>query len=416
MEQILSKLPYILVFLLCVVSTTSLSSCGEGDNPVPDSKEILISNLTIQDFGNEGNSLDIFVSFSASGDLPDFSKFKVVVSRSSSPIDAAKVTALQSGSYLEIPVAEHTEIFLGNLQDADGQPIEDGVEYMAFILALPLEAGNEPALSEGSNKITLKDEIVVTTLPNSVSGNEDISIDKDNNLYVSGGGINTSSIFKITPEGERTTLSSSLNHAVGNVVSEDGTVYTTNFQSLNINKITSSGATSIYASDSRLTGGGGIIIDNEGSLFNTFYATSTLFKIKENSVEAFTTSTLFNGPVGMAYDKVRDKIYVANFADGKILMVAKDGTVTEIADTPATIGHIAYANDYFYITGYNQNKVYQVSLDGEITATIGTGSEGNTNGPATSATFNKPNGIEVSPDGKYVYVSQGNATIRKIIL
>jgi DNA-binding beta-propeller fold protein YncE len=203
---------------------------------------------------------------------------------------------------------------------------------------------------------------------------------------------------------------------VGIALDTEGKIYSSNFNNTTIKKTTPVGVTSNLVTNNLLTGGGGLAFDNDGNLFNTFFSSATLYKITNGVVTEFTTSNLFNGPVGLTYDKVRGELYVASFNSGKILNVAVDGTVTEVADTPATIGHLAYANDHFYVTGWNEHKVYKVSLTGAIVETIGRGTNADLDGPAASAQFSQPNGIAVSPDGRYVFVSQGNGKLRKIIM
>jgi DNA-binding beta-propeller fold protein YncE len=181
--------------------------------------------------------------------------------------------------------------------------------------------------------------------------------------------------------------------------------------------VTAAGATSVFIADDRLTGGGGIIVDNNGMIYNTFYGTKNIYKMSPaGSIENFVTSDMLNGPVGMAYDQVNDKIFVSNFKDGKIFLVSKEGIISEVTDTPASIGHLDYRDEVFYVTGYNENKIYLVSTNGETLATIGNGNKATADGGSSQASFFNPNGIAVSKDGKFIYVSQMDGVLRKIIL
>ena len=134
------------------------------------------------------------------------------------------------------------------------------------------------------------------------------------------------------------------------------------------------------------------------------------------SIEEFVVSDKLNGPVGMAYDQVNDQIFVSNFSDGKIFAVAMNGSISEVADTPASIGHLDYRDNVLYATGFNENKIYLVSTNGQILATIGNGNKATSDGTASQASFFNPNGIAVWKNGKFVYVSQMDGTIRKIVL
>jgi hypothetical protein len=70
----------------------------------------------------------------------------------------------------------------------------------------------------------------------------------------------------------------------------------------------------------------------------------------------------------------------------------------------------------FYATGFNEHKVFVVSMDGEILATIGNGNPATVDGTSSQSSFFNPNGIAVSKDGKYLFISQGDGALRKIVL
>ena len=89
----------------------------------------------------------------------------------------------------------------------------------------------------------------------------------------------------------------------------------------------------------------------------------------------------------------------------KFFLCSPSGVFSTIADLIAIVGFIEYANGYIYATGFNTNKIYKVSLSGQITVLAGTGSNGQTNGPAAEATFNGPNGIVASPGGDSLFIS-----------
>jgi hypothetical protein len=417
-----------MILALCVI--TLLGSChDENDNPCKDGNnregsasekpQLVLDLFNPQDHGNDGNASDIFLTCKFSGTLDRFEKLRFFLKSSSSDINLGSALTLPAGSYVEVGVAAHIEVsFPPELVDAYGNPILEGKPYSIFILGVATPCSAAPILIEGSQTLTLKDEIVVLTprLKSTLPANEDISVDENYNLFLAGGSITTSSFFKVTPDGTVTTLSTALNYGVGNVLDDNGNLYVTNFGSVDINYVTSTGITSVFISDPKLFRGGGIILANDGALYNTFWPIKTIYKITAGSVENFLTSDLLNGPVGLAYDKVNDHIFVSNFNDGKIFRITSDKTITEVADLPASIGHLEYRDNVLYATGFNENKVFVVSTDGEILATIGNGNGATVDGPAADASFLKPNGIGVSKDGKYVFISQYDGTLRKIVL
>ena len=417
----------VVILTLCVI--TLFGSCNDDDNPcghgnngeisAKSKPTLILESFHLLDIGNEGNASDIFLRCKLSGTLDRLKKLRFILKSSPSGFNLVKALTLPKNSYVEIDVDPNIEVpFPSSLKDADGKSISEGKSYVIFILGVPSPCSAVPVLIEGSKKLKLIDEIVVTTpkLKSTLAAMEDISVDDAYNLYISGGILSPSSLFKVTPDGTVTTLSTTLSHPVGNTRDDNGNLYVTNFASLDINLVTPSGVTSVFVTDERLFRGGGIIQDNAGALYNTFYAIKTIYKINAAGVEDFLTSNLLSGPVGLAYDKVNDNIFVSNFNDGKIFKVTKDKTITEVADIPASIGHLDYRDGVLYATGWYEHKVFVVSIAGEILATIGNGSPATVDGSSSEASFLNPNGIAVSKDGKYLFVSQGDGTLRKIIL
>lgn len=400
-------------FTTCLFFSCSDDTGGGVTGPVG---ELRFSNLTVTDLGNAGDASDVFLNYTLGSDLSILKELRFMIS----PVELSQTQASQvaSANYQTLSTTESFQNYLDeNLMDTDGNVIREEVTYNLYALALFNDTEIKSILSDPII-FSLENETIVTTptLSGTFNAMEDITIAQDGTLYANGGGSNPSALYKVTPTGESSILSNQMSHAVGIALDDAGNIYASSFTSAIIKKITPTGEASDFISDNRLSGGGGVAIDNDGNLFNTFFATATLYKFKDGTLEAFTSSSAFNGPVGVTYDKERNKLYVASFNTGKIFHISATGEVTEIADTPATIGHISYANDHFYITGWREHQVYQVSLDGQIIETIGLGVDGQLDGGPDRARFSQPNGIEASADGKYVYVTQGNGKLRKLIM
>ncbi|MDW3195040.1 MAG: hypothetical protein R8G66_21890 [Cytophagales bacterium] len=390
-----------------------LNACSNTENPEV-VEELTFTNLTLADRENTGTAADINLTVFMDGtfEVIDEVRLFLINTQESANIDAALI----SGFSQSLLAGRSLDILLdADLKDTQGEVVEEGVPYQVVLQGI-FSSGNT-ITSELSNTLTLANEIVVTTpkLQGDFNGMEDIAVGPEGELYIAGGGTAPEFVYKVTSEVNSTVFTRGHFQPVGIDVDSEGNVYVSNFNANSIQKITPTAAVTTFATSDALSGGGGIAINNEGVLFNAFFAGSTIFQITEGTVDSYVTDGSLQGLVGMTYDPEEDKLYASNFNDGTIFHVSSDGTRTLIADTPLSIGHLAYKNGLFYATGWHQHQVMEISKDGEITATIGTGVNGDRDG-TEDATFNSPNGIAVSLDGKYVYVTQGNGKLRKIIL
>lgn len=404
-----------------LISLALFTNCSSNDAEVekvtksPALAKLKLSAVT--DIENKGNGADISINYSVTGvDLSAIKELRLFASTATDFTieDLLQVPASNYHTITELNAQK--DIDDASLNDTKGNPIVENQNYTISLLAIYKDEAAAPTLSN-SKLLTLKNEIVVTTLklPSNFLASEDIAIASNGTLYINEG-FQGSKLYKITPDGTSSVLSNALNGSVGIALDSDENIYASNFNSRIINKITPDGTVTDYINDNRLVGGGGVTFDNDGNLYNTFYATRDIYKINSDTIEVVASSTVFNGPVGMTYDKEREKLFVASFDTGEIFYVAEDGTVTEIVDTDLTIGHLSYASNHFYATGWNQHKVYKIALDGEIVERIGSGNNQQKDGTVQEASFSQPNGIEATPDGSYIYVSQGNGKVRKIIM
>lgn len=399
-----------------LIAFTFISCSGDDGGGETPTGQFSTGSLALSDTENQGNGSDVRLSYTITSDLSILQEIRLFFSRSALSLDEAIQVA--ASGYKTISLSASEEINLDtSLSDTDGNPVTEDVVYQVYLLGV-FQNAEIPSILSTATPFTLKNETLVTTmeLTGGFNAMEDVVIASDGTIYVNGGGNSPSNLYKVTAEGVSSILSSELDGAVGIAIGPDGNIYSSNFNNNTIKRITPAGTTTNLITDNRLTGGGGLVFDNDGNLFNAFFSSSTLYKITQGTATEFVSNNLFNGPVGLTYDKVRGELYVASFNSGKIFNVATDGTVTEVADTPATIGHLAYANDHFYVTGWNGHKVYKVSISGQIVETMGTGTNAQRDGVASVAQFSQPNGIDATSDGRYLYVSQGNGTLRKIIM
>lgn len=399
--------------LFSILFIILFQSCDKNNEPLG-VKFPTLNNIVLKDVGNANSGEDINVSFSLGANWESVTSGKLAITKDDKTLSLAEAQNLAGSKIADFTPNRLVNFDLpSEIKDSDGNLLIEDVVYNIYIL---LEIGDAGILSSPVS-ITTTNETVVRTLAQ-LDADEDISLDSDGNIYVNGGSKSENAIYKVTPSGEFSKFSTSLAYPVGNCFDGEGNLMVTNFQSTEIVRITPTGTSSVLVSDDRLTGGGGIVTDNNGFIYNTFVTQDKIYKIsREGEVEEFLKSELLKGPIGLAFDEKTETLYIANYADGKILKLNKDNTLTEIADVDDNIAHLSLANEHFYVSGILRHKVYKLTLDGNLVETVGTGEASSKDGPISIATFNSPNGIEATPDGKVVYVTQyQGSNLRKIIL
>ena len=263
--------------------------------------------------------------------------------------------------------------------------------------------------------INLTVETITPTGAN-YSGHDGLSIDAQGNLYVSdlASGSGTT-IFKVTPDGTATVFIDDINGPAGHTFLSNGNLIVSDFNSRKLHQISPDGERSNFLSNPGFRGGT-LAIGSDGSIYHTSFANNRLYKITSDlEVSTIVDGLPLNVPFGVALD-ANDIIYVANFSDGNITRIDQDGTTSNLVRLPSSIGYLIHANGKLYATGFTSHNIYQVELDGTFIVLAGTGTSGNDDGNQTEASFFSPNGIAATPDGRTFYVSQRDATIRKITL
>lgn len=402
-------------FFLFTISVC-LVACGSDELtevPTPTDPFPIVSNFVVQDVGNDNSSSDLQIAFRLDNSLVPISSHKIVFAKAAKNLTPVEAKALTGNRSIDFEIKSRIDLNLDQgIADSDGDLLTEGLDYKAYIF---FENATDNEMI-ASTTFSILNQTVVLTLA-SVGADEDISLDSEGNLYVNGGSVSKKNVFKITPKGAVTPFMTSADYPVGSTFDKDGNFYVSNFESTNIYKIDNNNQLSTYITDGRFTGGGGLLVTNDGTLYNTFFSQKKISKITpDKAVSELLSSNKLSGPIGMTYDQEKEIAYVANWNDGKIFRIESDNTLSLVADTPASIGHISYANGHFYITGGMQNKVYQINETGNLVEEIGTGANASVDGTSATASFAGTNGIEATPDGKIVYVTDGGSKIRKIIM
>ena len=137
------------------------------------------------------------------------------------------------------------------------------------------------------------------------------------------------------------------------------------------------------------------------------------------------TAAKFNQPHSVL-EMANGNILVADFDNNRIRMVTPDGTVTTLAgsgargyyDGPGATaqfnqpeGLAMMQNGSVVVSEWGQ-RLRLVAPDGKVTTLAGTGVWGSTDGPGNIATFARPSGMDVLPNGNIVLAEFGTHLIR----
>ena len=229
-----------------------------------------------------------------------------------------------------------------------------------------------------------------------------VAIAPDGTIYVSSF---HASVFRISTDGVVDTMACCFNGASGNAVDSSGNLLQADFNGNAIARITPDGVVTTLA-DEGLDGPVGLTVDGSGNVFAVNCRNNTVSKVTpDGQVTSFASSPLFACPNGLTIGP-SGSLYVVSFSNGIVARVTPEGSVSELATIPdGGNAHIAFARGSFYITKIETNKLYRVSRAGEIEHVAGTGEVGLGDGPAAEATLARPNGIAVTPDGRYLVMN-----------
>jgi len=119
------------------------------------------SNVVIEDIGENGNGLDLSISFNKAADESKVSEYRVIVVKSSlaSTFDLSKADLISSANYTQVTKTGGSIdlILTATTTDSDGNLLQNDVAYNVFVLSIADGTNsNINALSPGSKAVTLK--------------------------------------------------------------------------------------------------------------------------------------------------------------------------------------------------------------------------------------------------------------------
>jgi sugar lactone lactonase YvrE len=243
------------------------------------------------------------------------------------------------------------------------------------------------------------------------------------------------------------------NRPFGVTVDKVGNVYVANLEDNTVRKITTDGVVSTLAgspynwghadgtgSSASFAGPQSVACDRSGNVFVADTYNNIIRKITSTgkvttlaglagnygSSDGTGSTARFAGPTGVACDK-SGNVYVADSGNYTIRKITPAGSVTTLAGSTGTSGHIDgtgsaaqfsnphdVATDKFgnvYVADSLDNTIRKITAAGRVTTLAGLGT-GSMDGIGDQASFFSPMGITVDSAGRIYVADYGNNTIR----
>ena len=254
----------------------------------------------------------------------------------------------------------------------------------------------------------------VSTLVSEFPGDGELSFDAAGNLYINdsgeGGVLNGDKVYKVTPAGDTSLFHSGLPvWVVGSIFDQNENLLVTGWQAGEIARISSDGSSfSIVAAG--ISGAGSLEIAENGNIYVAEYMTHKVLRFDSNGTNRtdYAAGIPIRNPAGLAYVEATKKLYVSNWTNNKICVIDSNQNVWAFAEIPdPSVGPIKIFGGYLFATSPTYHKIYKIRLSDstDVQLFAGTGTKGNTDGPATAATFDTPTGIGTL-DGETFYVAE----------
>jgi sugar lactone lactonase YvrE len=199
----------------------------------------------------------------------------------------------------------------------------------------------------------------------------------------------------------------------GPAVDRLGNLYAVNYQKKGtIGKVSFAGKVSLFVTLPEGSTGNGIRFDRKGNMFVADYTAHNILKInrKTKEIEVFAHEPAMNQPNDLTISRKTDIIYASdpNWKDstGNLWMIKPDGKVVNLERNIGTTNGIEVSPNgkYLYVNESIQRKIwrYDIAKDGSISNKT----HSHINTFHLERNIGTTNGIEVSPNGKYLYVNE----------
>ena len=413
------------ILLLCIIS------CQE-DVPLIDLD--IVSEIVVNDNGNEGNGSDIEVNFRKQPNSEDVGRYRVFVLKDngSTSFDVNAALDVNQPAYIE---AQASDVFplrgiklSSQTTDVDGELINENTSYRIAVASLPK---NEETHSAVLNIATSNFQLSVNNQVNDQSremsaGAGSLIVDNEDNLIMADYNIiedlsNTpgrvSQMQLIRPDGQTIAFKNELPLLGGNFYDQKGNFYQSILANGEILKIDSEGNQTFIEIDSRgFENPDGLYVDESDNIFVVDSDIGKLIKIDPNG-ETLEIADVSGNPRGITRDDEGNFYVSMNNEDGRIVKIDPFGNTTTFAHVPTFVppsyqlefimwvGYIQYFENNLYVAGMSTDKIYKIDMAGNVSVFAGSGTRLLPRGGANTAHFNRPIGLAFSNDGSQLFVS-----------
>ncbi len=255
------------------------------------------------------------------------------------------------------------------------------------------------------------ENVVVSTIVSGIDASGDASIGPDGMVYLADFGATLEQagghdIYRIAPDGQGVdTVSRDFGGASGNEFGREGRLYQSDVARGEAWLVAMDGRRTLLARG--LESPVGITQATDGRLYVAECTANAVTRIDAGGA---TTRIAQGAPLSCPNGLTTapdGRLYAVNFRDGALVRIdPATGATSVVATIPGGgNGHVAWANGRLYVASFRGNRIYSVTVDGQLCMLAGSGLAGNDDGPALQATFYRPNGVTVSADGDTLYTN-----------
>ncbi len=275
---------------------------------------------------------------------------------------------------------------------------------------------NDNPLEDDQDSAMAKLQLIRVSTYAVIKAGDGLTIDLAGNLYAANFG--QSKVYKIDNNAVVSAFISNQPGSAGMVFDDQGILNLANYNSAQIVRIDQSGnVLNVLASG--VANPIALDFNSQGVLFTNNNYNNAITSISQAGVKNIIYTSTFNNS-SLTLDE-NDNVYVSDYNSGVIKKIdsqtRSESTFTTLPIVNGGIGFIIYSHGYFFASAISDNVIYMIDEKGNYKKIAGTeGVSGKADGTGDVATFDKPNGMVTSADGKTLFVAQqGNHFgIRKI--